>query len=108
MDDHFALSKEWLEDFSTEYKLEIAVPFTCNVRADSVDEERVKLLKESGCRLVHFGIETGNEELRNVLLRKNISNRQIENAVGLLKKIWDQSFCFQHRWHTGRNYRKCS
>jgi len=86
VDDHFTLNKKWLKRFCQQYQSEIGSPYTCNARADGLDEEKIGVLKESGCRIVHIGVETGNEDLRNIVLGKKISNEEIENAVGLLKK----------------------
>jgi len=85
-DDHFTLSVDFLREFSLKYSEQINRPYTVNARADSLDEERISYLRESGCRLVCFGIETGREDLRNKVLRKNIMDDQIINAAKLLKK----------------------
>ena len=85
-DDHFTFSARWLKEFSSIYKKEIGRPYSCNSRADVLDEEKVSYLKESGCRLVCFGIETGREELRNKVLKKGIKDEHIVRAARLLKK----------------------
>ena len=85
-DDHFALNKKWLKEFCHSYRREIGLPYTINARADVLDEERVSLLAESGCRLVCFGIESGREELRNKILKKGISDKEIFQAAQLLKR----------------------
>ena len=72
-DDHFALDKQWLEAFIPDYRREIAKPFVINARVDALDEDKIRLLAEGGCRLVCFGIETGDEINRNKILNKNIS-----------------------------------
>lgn len=84
-DDVFALNKSWLFSFLPLYRSKVGLPFLCYIRAD-IDEESIALLKESGCRSVLFGIETGDETLRNDLLNKNISDRQIINTAELLQK----------------------
>ncbi len=85
-DDHFALDIAWLREFSIAYRKLIAKPYTINARADILNEERIVLLKESGCRLVCFGVETGNEDARNNILNKKISDKQIIQSATLLKK----------------------
>jgi radical SAM superfamily enzyme YgiQ (UPF0313 family) len=73
-------------EFLKIYKKEIDLPFVCLVRADLMDEEIVGELKKSNCHSVFFGIETGDEELRNRLLKKNIKDTQLIEAARLLKK----------------------
>lgn len=85
-DDTFILDKHWLLDFLKIYKEKINLPFNCLVRADLADEETVRELKAAGCSCVHFGIEAGDERIRNEVLRKNLSDKQIIAAAGLFKK----------------------
>ena len=67
------------------YKDEIGLPFMCNVRVNLVTEEIIKLIKDYGCYGVAMGVESGNEHLRNEVLKKNISNEQIIKASGIIK-----------------------
>jgi radical SAM superfamily enzyme YgiQ (UPF0313 family) len=85
-DDHFALNVRWLEDFTNVYQKEIKRPYSINARVDILNEERISMLKRSGCRLVCFGVETGREDLRNRILKKNIKDEQIIQTAKLLKK----------------------
>ena len=85
-DDHFVLNVEWLRELVSLYKKEVGVPYSINARVDVLDEEKIALLKETGCRLVCFGIESGRELLRNMVLKKRISDEQIFQAARLLKK----------------------
>lgn len=85
-DDHFVLSAEWLADFMPRYAKEIGAPFVINARVDALDEEKIRLLAAGGCRLVCFGIETGREDLRNDILNKKITDKQIINISALLRR----------------------
>lgn len=85
-DDSFTFNKEWLKKLLLKFKKEINIPYTCQGRANELTEDVVKLLKDTGCSSIYFAIETGNEELRNTVLNKNITNEQIINAARFLKK----------------------
>ncbi len=85
-DDLFTFDKKWLSGFLAPYKKTIGIPFMCNTRADLVDEETVRILADSGCRTVSFGIETGNYLLRKNVLKRDITNEQIIRCGELLKK----------------------
>lgn len=85
-DDTFTTDHKWLFEFAGQYKKRIQIPYTCLIRANEINEHVVKSLSESGCMLVTFGIETGNEKLRKDILKKNIPNSQIINTGRLLKK----------------------
>ena len=41
----------------------IQLKWTCNSRVDFVDEEMLTLMGEAGCRLISWGIESGNEQI---------------------------------------------
>jgi len=85
-DDTFILDRKWVMEFLKIYKQRVNLPFICLVRIDLVTEDLIKAFKESKCKSVFFGIETGNEKLRNKLLNKNLSNKAIIRTAKLLKK----------------------
>ncbi|GIK57594.1 MAG: radical SAM protein [Chloroflexota bacterium] len=41
----------------------INIRWTCNSRVDYVDEEMLELMGKAGCRLISWGIESGNEQI---------------------------------------------
>jgi radical SAM superfamily enzyme YgiQ (UPF0313 family) len=86
VDDTFVLSNEWLAEFAQEYPREIGLPFFCNTRANLVTEEQVRLLGEAGCHSVSMGIETGNDRIRNELLKRRMSREQILEASRLIRE----------------------
>ena len=85
-DDIFILDQDWLEKFLPLYKRDIGLPFACNVRANLVDEEKVKLLKDAGCFMVSFGVESGDSEIRKTILKKNITDEQIRKSAELFRR----------------------
>ena len=86
VDDTFVLSPEWLAEFAVKYPRDVGLPFFCNTRANLVTEEQVRLLKEAGCHSVSMGIETGNDRLRNDLLKRRMSKEQILEASRLIRE----------------------
>jgi radical SAM superfamily enzyme YgiQ (UPF0313 family) len=85
-DDTFTLNIIWIEDFAEKYKRHVGLPFWCNVRVDTLTEDMIRILKSAGCSRVHIGIETGNEWIRNNILKKEFSNDEILQKVYLLHK----------------------
>ena len=85
-DDVFGMSKPWLYEFLPIYKKEVGLDFICLLRADIVasDEEYAFRLAEGGCRSVFFGVESGNERLRNLVLHKQLTDAQIIKAADWL------------------------
>ncbi len=86
-DDNFILNRERIIHLLDKYKKsDIDLPFICLARANLLDEELVRKLKEAGCASVWFGLESGNEILREKLIKKNLTEKQIVAAARLLKK----------------------
>ncbi len=79
VDDVFGVNRRWLYEFLEVYRREVGLPFICLARADLVaaDTAYAQHLADGGCRAVFFGIESGNEEIRNRVLNKRLSNDQI-------------------------------
>jgi len=86
MDDTFILNRPWLQEFAARYKAEVGLPFWCQVRADLVTEEIMALFKEAGCVSVSFGLEAGNDRLRNAILQRNMSREQILEASRIFRQ----------------------
>lgn len=93
-DDTFILNKTWVIDFLDIYKREIKLPFRANVRVNLIDEEIVEKLKEAGAYILEYGIESGNESIRNSILKRNITDQQTYNAAKILKKFRIKTLTF--------------
>ncbi|MCD4654794.1 radical SAM protein, partial [bacterium] len=91
-DDLFGVNKKWLLEFCEKYSQCIKTPFICSLRADCVDRDIVKALKKAGCFNIVMGVETGDEILRNKLLRKNLSDDQLAQAANLFHE-YKLNFC---------------
>lgn len=89
VDDIFGLDFNWLKDFLPLYKERVGLEFSCLVRADVMRkyENYAKLLKDSGCRMVAFGIESGSQRIRNELLKKKMTNEDILTAASMLHAV---------------------
>ncbi len=63
----------------------LGIRWTCNSRVDYVDEEMLRMMGQAGCRLISWGIESGNEQiLRHV--RKGAYPDKAERALTWSKK----------------------
>ncbi|HEY5999172.1 MAG TPA: radical SAM protein [bacterium] len=85
-EDTFILDRAWFFAFAEAYPRRIGLPYTCNIRANLVDEELVRALKESGCVGVNWSIESGDEGIRNDVLKRAMSEEQIVRTGDLLAK----------------------
>lgn len=86
-DDNFLVKPQrWFEDFSVLYKAEVGLPFSVNVRANNVSDYVMGQLKEAGLDSVWMGVECGNQELANTILKRNLANQQILAAAKIFHK----------------------
>jgi radical SAM superfamily enzyme YgiQ (UPF0313 family) len=76
----------WLSELLTRYCLRFDVPYNCLIRPEFINKDLAKLLKETNCHMIAFGIESGSERIRKKLLKRNYSNEQIIIAASLLKQ----------------------
>lgn len=85
-DDLFTSHRKWLQEFLDKYKKEVSLPFMCTTRSNLCDEKLFKALKDGGCYRVHMSLESGNDFIRNKVMKRNISKAQIERSFGLAHK----------------------
>ncbi len=86
-DDIFTFDKEWLREFSERYKAITDIGFVCNAHARVFDEDMARHLKEAGCRIVKFGLESGSERMRRGVLNRYMSNKDIEKAFDVAHRF---------------------
>jgi len=85
-DDSFTINKKHITDFCNEINSRnIKIPWLCMGRVNNVDGETLNLMKESGCKEIFYGFESGSQEILDHSC-KNITLEQIKNAVKLTQK----------------------
>jgi radical SAM superfamily enzyme YgiQ (UPF0313 family) len=88
VDDNFTLSINRVKEFCRMLiKEKLNLRWSCpnGIRADILDEELVKLMKNSGCYLVNLGIESLDEEVFD-RIKKGEKLSDIKRAIKLIKK----------------------
>jgi len=84
-DDIIGIDKRWLAEFCAAYANRIGMPWFTSVRADLVDEVMIEQLAKANCFCLSLGVETGDEDLREKVLGKRISNFQYIEAARLMR-----------------------
>ncbi|MDP2904971.1 MAG: radical SAM protein [Candidatus Omnitrophota bacterium] len=85
-DDLFTFDIRWLAKFTEIYKKNFKIPYSCNLRFNLLNEATAALLKDGNCYAVQVGLESGSQNLRNIVLKKDISDEDIIKGAALLKK----------------------
>ena len=63
------------------------IGFVCNAHARIFDEETASYLKNAGCRIVKFGLESGSDRIRRAVLHRYMSNKHIEEAFDIAHRF---------------------
>jgi anaerobic magnesium-protoporphyrin IX monomethyl ester cyclase len=81
-DDCFTLHKDRVMDICYEIiSRGLKIKWQCLSRADTLDHEMAKYMREAGCQMVYFGLESGNNEILKKIMNKNIKVQTARNAV---------------------------
>jgi radical SAM superfamily enzyme YgiQ (UPF0313 family) len=65
---------KWLETFAERYRTEIGIPFYCLMRSNVFTDEIARILKEAGCVSMSMSVEHGDENVRNKILKRGVSD----------------------------------
>lgn len=86
-DDNFTASWRRVENFC-KLLLERGVNITwgCLSRTDKVTEERIRLMKESGCFLIKYGVESGVQETLDAIDKKKVLD-EIVHTFAVTKEV---------------------
>ncbi|MBN1385156.1 MAG: cobalamin-dependent protein [Elusimicrobia bacterium] len=83
-DEMFPADRELLKGVCGIFK-KFSVTWNCNARVDILKREDFKMMSDSGCLKIEFGVESGSPRILS-LLKKNISLEQIENSFRWAKE----------------------
>jgi radical SAM superfamily enzyme YgiQ (UPF0313 family) len=94
VDDVFTVSHKWLTEFKEELtSRNILMPYECITRADRMNEEVIKDLKESGCFRVWIGAESGSQKVID-LMERRVDVNQVRDMIQLSQKHGVQAGTF--------------
>lgn len=86
-DDCFTFSKPHVLALAQEIiDRKLKPKFMASTRATGFDEDMAKALKRMGCINLCIGVESGSERIRNEVIGKHVSDKDIFNCVSLCKK----------------------
>ena len=79
-DDNFTLHPRRVEEICNEIlRRGLSIEWKCEGRVDSVDVSLLRLMRKAGCRVIAYGVESGNTAALD-FLRKDITIAQVESA----------------------------
>jgi radical SAM superfamily enzyme YgiQ (UPF0313 family) len=85
-DDIWGLKRSWaVEMCNLLIEKDLDLTWSCETRVNLVDLEMLKLMKKAGCWNIFYGIESGNQDLLDII-NKGITLEQSRNAVKWTKQ----------------------
>uniref|UniRef100_A0A7C4WDV8 Radical SAM protein n=1 Tax=Geoglobus ahangari TaxID=113653 RepID=A0A7C4WDV8_9EURY len=92
-DDTFTLSKRRVLAICDEIKKRgLEIDWSCSSRVDTINEEVLRKMKESGCSAIYFGVESASPAVLEYY-KKKIDLNKVEKAVKLAKKVGIVTIC---------------
>ncbi|MFA5817457.1 MAG: B12-binding domain-containing radical SAM protein [Bacteroidales bacterium] len=96
--DHVLLFCETVRPFNLKWE--------CEIRADTVDIELLRTMKEAGCYYVNMGLETSDDE-RLKKIAKGISTEQALKVLADCRELGILAKVFFTFGHPGQTFREC-
>jgi len=93
-DDTFTINPNRVKEFCDKYPKEIGLPFIINARVNAVNKEMFSWLKKAGCVRVSIGVESGDEHIRNKILKRNMTDKQIINTFRWAKETGIKTYSY--------------
>ena len=104
-DSTFTVSREHVLEFCRMIK-PYRLLWECEIRADTVDYDLLRIMKEAGCAYVDIGLETTEPSILRDL-KKNITPGQVQNVLDWCKKLDIRTKVFFIFGHFGQSYESC-
>lgn len=93
-DDTLTLNKEHIRGICEEIlRRKLKIKWEGPTRVDCIDEPILRLMKESGCKLLRFGVESGDERILKVM-NKQINLEKVKDAFKLADKLGFETFAY--------------
>ena len=89
-DDNMSLDKKRMENICNliiKKKITISWYAPNGLRADTLDEDLLRKMKEAGCKKIYVAPESGNQEVVNKIVGKNLDLKKVEEVVAACKKV---------------------
>lgn len=84
-DEMFIFNDKYIKEFCKRI-IPYNIKFCAQTRVDTVNKEKLQMLKDAGCVLLTMGVESADNSVLKSM-KKNITVEQIENAFDLAKEV---------------------
>lgn len=85
IDDTFTINREHVRGVSDIFKRHNII-WGCQSRANTIDEDMIRIMKRGGCKQIDIGVESGSQRVLDEIIQKKITVQQVINAFELARK----------------------
>ena len=104
VDDVMGIDRDWVHAWhDAMLERDAVIPFECLSRVDLMDEEMARLLKDVGCRRIHFGAESGSQSVLDAM-NKGILVAQIVEAADVCRKLDIDTYFYMMVGYPGESW----
>jgi len=104
VDDVMGIDRRWVQAFhDAVLGRDAVIPFECLSRVDLMDGEMARLLRETGCRRIHFGAESGSQTVLDSM-HKEITVQQIEAAAAICDQTGIETYFYMMVGYPGESW----
>jgi len=96
-DDNMSFDKKRMEaicDLIINEKIKFSWYAPNGLRADTLDETLLRKMKDAGCKEIYVAPESGDQEVVNKIVGKNLDLKKVEEIVAMCKKVGIDVGCF--------------
>ena len=87
-DDLFTLNKQYVIDFCKLYEQSsVKTPFVVNSHVQTFTKEVAQAMKNAGCLIAKFGVESGSHRIRKEVLDRYMTNDKIHQAFDTANQV---------------------
>jgi radical SAM superfamily enzyme YgiQ (UPF0313 family) len=104
VDDVMGIDRHWVRAWHDEVlAADAVIPFECLSRVDLIDNEMARLLKETGCKRIAFGTESGSQKVLDAML-KGTKVEQIYRAAELCREVGIETYFYMMVGYPGEEW----
>ncbi len=93
-DEVFISKRDWMEEFAATWKREVGMEFSFLMRVEQAKPDLIKLLADAGCTLIHAGIESGSQRVRQQILNRRMSDERMWDAFRICREAGIKTWAF--------------
>jgi len=88
-DDFLIRPKKQLEIFAEKYKKRIGLPFGIAVSANTYNQEKMKVLVNSGLKTVQIGVQSGSQRVLDEVFNRKIKVLKTKSVIDQMKLLFE-------------------